>query len=280
MYEAVLQMVEFATRDLQSIMRGAADMAYSDSHTATVAENGVNRIIVANATADAFVVGQTISIGSSRSSDSVAANRLITSIDAYDASNKALSFDGAAVNIAVGNVVANRPWKNGATDIITASSGSLVSNSSGKYPCIWRGKVDPWADAYSGLCDVLLERTGTEGSYTYKVHVIDDPTDYNAGSITADYRDTGLTLPTSDGYITELQQDTINPDLTIHKTAGGSDVTYYPDYSYYPRYDVCVVFVGGSWSDGSGCGSFSFLCYSYPSSVGIYRLARLFVSRA
>ena len=128
-------------------MRGAADMAYSDSHTATVAENGVNRIIVANATADAFVVGQAISIGSSKSNDSVAANRLITSIDAYDASNKTLSFDGAAVNIAVGNVVANRPWKNGATDIITASSGSLVSNSSGKYPCIWRGKVDPWADA-------------------------------------------------------------------------------------------------------------------------------------
>ena len=103
---ATLFYVEFATLDSQSVMRGFVDGRYSSSDVATVSEIGVNRIIVANATADYYTVGQPIGIGTSLGGNQIFYGRDITSIDVYDASNKAISFDGDAVDIAAGNIYA------------------------------------------------------------------------------------------------------------------------------------------------------------------------------
>lgn len=280
MCEYVLQLVEFATRDLQTIMMGASSLSYnSSSDLTTVAETGVNRVIVADATADKYVVGQTIVIGTTQNGSDIANNVQITAIEDYDASNKAISFSGAAVDIAIGYFLSSRAWINGATDIVVASSGSPGDNTSGKYPCIWRGKVDPWADAYSGLCDILIQRTGTEGNYTYTPNFLADPRDYAAGVITADYEELDFTLPTSDGYATSLAQDGDHPIAALTDAIGASSTTYLAAYCYYPRYDVCVVFVGGSWLIGRSCSPVYFYCYFRPSYLAIDRLARLFVGR-
>ena len=91
--------VEFATRDSQSIMYGAGTMRYNADDLATVATTSGNKFICSNAVAGNYVVGQTIVIGSTKNGSEIANNRRITSIETYDASNKAIVFDGAAVRL-------------------------------------------------------------------------------------------------------------------------------------------------------------------------------------
>lgn len=281
--EYVLQLVEFATKDFQTVMMGASSMAYSDLHVATVAETSANRIIISNAYSGQFVVGQTIAIGSSRGSNSVASDRLITSIDTYDTENDAITFDGDAVDITAGDVVSSRPWVNGALDVVEASSGSIGSNTSGKYPCIWRGKVDPWGDAFSGLCDVLIQRNGTgsgEDPYTYRPYILEDPRLYSGGTITGDYIELNYDTAQSDGYAKTLGKDSRYPYASLTSEVGAASTTYLSGYYYYPRYDVSVVFAGGVWYSGRFCSPVFFVLYDSPSSSQINRLARLFVTRA
>ena len=81
------------------------------SDVATATESAANRIVVANATANYYEVNQTIGIGTSLNGNQVVSNRLITSIDVYDESNKAISFDGAAATVTTGNILYNLPNK-------------------------------------------------------------------------------------------------------------------------------------------------------------------------
>lgn len=283
-YEYILQIVEFATRDVQTIMMGCSALRYnSATDVSVIAETAVNRIIVSNATASNYVVGQTIVIGTTQNGTQVAGERSITAIDVYDTNNKAIVFDGTPVNIAVGNFVSSRVWKNGATNVVVASSGSPVSNTSGKYPCIWRGKVDPWAQGFSVLCDFLIKRNGagtTESPYTYKPHFLSNPRKYSNGTITSDYIEVQYNLPQVDGYVKTLQQDSRYKHLVLTKEVGASSTTYLAAYYYYPRYDICVVFVGGNFIAGRYCSPVYFYCTNTPSNSNFYYLARLFVSRA
>lgn len=138
MTEYILQLVEFATKDLQSIMNGCCYGVYSNSYKALSDETNSNKIVLTESQANQFRVGQTICIGTSAGNYSKAKDRIITEITAGN-----VLFDGEPVEVTTGNVIWNRTWKNGATDIIKASSGSPRSNTNGKYPCLWRGKVDP-----------------------------------------------------------------------------------------------------------------------------------------
>lgn len=283
MYEYILQLVEFATRDLQNIMMGCSNLRYnSATDTAVIAETSVNRIIVTNSTASNYVVGQTIVIGTAQNGTNVAAERSITAIETYDADNKALVFDGNPVNIAIGNFISSRAWKNGITDIVRASSGSPVSNTSGKYPCIWRGKVDPWAHSYSVICDILIQRRGvgtTEEPYTYRPYYLPDPRKYANGVITSDYIELQYDLPQADGYAKSLWQDSRYRFIGLTNELGASSTTYLAAYYYRPQYDVCLVFVGGNFLGGRSCSPVYFYCNYPPSHSTLSRLARLFVSR-
>jgi hypothetical protein len=284
MSEYVLQLVEFATRDLQTVMMGAVSLPYnSASHLTTVAESGVNRVIVSNATAANYVVGQTIVIGTTQNGADIADRVSITAIEDYSTDEKAMQFDGPALDIPTGAFLSSRAWRNGATDVVVASSGSPGDNSSGKYPCIWRGKVDPWGNAYSAISDVLIQRTGSGevgDPYVYTPHYLPDPTKYSGGAITEDYVQLNYSIPGSDGYAKSLGVDPRYRHVALTNEVGASDTTYLSDYYYYPRYEVGVVFVGGYWSGGRRGGPVYFFCGAHPSSSDLYRLARLFVTRS
>lgn len=281
MSDYILQLVEFATKDVQNIMMGAANMAYSGSYTAVISETGANRIIVSNASAANFVTGQTISIGANADSDTAAKNRVITDISVYDASNKSITFDGAPVNIAIGNVVASRPWKNGATNIIKASSGSIVSNSDGRYPCIWRGKVSPWAETFSVICDMLVKREGEAAPYSHIPYYLPDPTKYAAGALTADYIRLNYETAKENGYAKTLGIDPEYPHVRLPDAVGASSTTYLSAYFYIKNdpVEIRAVFVGGTLSFGRYCSPVAFLCDIASSHSYWYRASRLFVSR-
>lgn len=286
----LLLLVEFATKDPQTIMMGAVSMAYSSEspannpYAARVAENNTNRIILDADRADRFVIGQTISIGTSYLNDNVAKDRLVTSIIPVDEELKAIHFDGPPVDIAVGNIIGSRTWKNGVTNVIRASSGSIVSNTDGRYPCIWRGKVDPWGGAYSAICDVLVQRSGEDPDYVYTPYYLPDPTKYAAGDITPDYVPLNYGMAGSSGYVTELGRDDRFPHVMLPVAVGGSSTTYFSDYYWYPAYPdsngVTAVYAGGYWHRGRICGPFGVDSPRSPSHSDAYRRARLFVSRA
>lgn len=230
--------------------------------------------------ANNFLVGQTVSIGTSAGADTIAKNRIIISIETVAVGKKAINFDGAAVNIAIGNVISSRPWKNGATNIVVASSGSPGSNTDGKRPCIWRGKVDPWATAFSAICDVLFIREGKEGAYEYYPHYLEDPTKYAAGALTDDYTKLSYKVGDATGYAKTLGIDKRFPHVRLTDEVGASSTTYLAAYYYAPNGDIRVPFVGGYLDHGRYCSPVYFHCYYAPSNSYWNRLSRLFVSRA
>lgn len=276
--ECLYMWVEFATRNLQSVMVGASNMPYAAGDTAMVAEDGANRIIVTNAVAEKYVVGQTILIGTSLGSSNKANNRVVTAIEVYDADNKAIVFDGEAVNIAVGNIVCSAAWVNGSCNSVLSSSGSPFSNTDGRHNCVYRGKETPYGNAFEQIADVLFKGEGagtTEDPYTYDVYFLPDPTKYAAGAITADYTKLNYTVPAADGYGKKLGFDSRFPWLRIPSAVGASTTTYYSDYYYYPRGAVCAARVGGSWNGGASDGPCCWYCNGTPSVSNVYYRARL-----
>ena len=270
--------VEFATRDLQSVMAGASSLPYDNTNTATVAETNVNRMIVANAVADAFVVGQTIGIGTSLGGTQIASNRVVTAIDVYDADNKAISFDGSPVNIAVGNIVWSSVYINGTCDHVLSSSGSPVSNTSGKYNCIYRGKETPYGNAFEWISDILLKREGggtIEDPYIYDIYYLPDLAKYANGAITDDYIKLNYQLPADNGYIKKLGFDSRYPHLRLPAQLGGSSSAYYTDYYYPPANDICAAHVGGFVSYGKNDGPCYWYCHYQPTLISNSRRARL-----
>lgn len=276
--ECLYMWVEFATRNMQSIMAGASSLPYTTADTATVAETAANRIIVASAVGAKFVVGQTILIGTSLGSSNIANNRIVTAIEDYDAENKAIVFDGDPVNIAVGHIVCTAAWINGSCNGVLSSSGSPISNTNGKYNCVYRGKETPYGNAFEWISDILFNRQGEgteESPYTYDVHFLPNPTQYSAGAITDNYIKLNFTVPGTDGYAKKLGYDSRFPWLRIPCELGASTTTYYSDYYYYPRYAICAARVGGYWDYGSNDGPCCWYCCNTPSYSNVDYRARL-----
>ena len=213
--------IEFATLHSQGIMAGYTTGQYSATHTATVAETGVNRIIVANAQADLYRVGQAISVGTALGGNQIFYGRIITAIDVYDASNKAISFDGTAVNIAVGNILYNTGWRNGFSSAIAASSGSLVSNSDGKYPCVYRGIESPFGDIWQWVDGVNIN----EG----QAWVTPNAADYASNVFASPYLQLGYVNGSTNGYVTAMGYDANYPYAAFPTAVGGSSTTFYSD---------------------------------------------------
>ena len=274
--DGLLMMVEFGTKDVQTVIMGASTLPYSDSHVALAAEDSANRILITKAQAADYVVGQTISLSKSNIwSDEVAKNRIVTKIEDKSTDQTYLYFDGAAVSVAEGCHVSSRPWVNGAADVVAASSGSTVDNTSGKYPFIYRGKENPYANAWVNVADLLHVREGTEGNYKYHMAYLPDPTKYAGGTVSSDYVQLDFEMPGQDGYVKELGKDPRYPFIRVTKTIGGSSSTYYADYYWYGRNAVNAVVAGGDLLDGRYCGPRSFGCSDAPSDSYWYRRARL-----
>jgi hypothetical protein len=238
--------VEFATLNSQSIMNGWVNGQYAATHLATVAESAVNRIIVANANAALYAVGQTISIGTSQGGNQIFYGRAITGITTYDGLNKAIAFDGGTVNIAIGNYLYNTGWISGFSASIAAKSGSPVSNSNGLYPCMYRGVENPWGSVYQFIDGVNI-------AADYQAWVCRTPASYASNLFAAPYVQLGYANANTDGYPEVMGLDPNNPFAEFPITLGGANNTYYSDY-YYRATGQRIAFLGGYWTDGASAG--------------------------
>lgn len=257
--------VEFATRNSQDIMYGAANMRYNADDLATVATTNGNKFICSNSVAGNYVVGQTIVIGSTKNGSEIANNRRITAIETHDASNKAIVFDGAAVNVAVGNFISSRCWFSGGTDKVLTPSGSSVSNSSGRYQMRYRYVEDLWGNQWAIIADVLIQ--------DHQAYVCKDPTKF-ADSITSDYEKVGYVNAATDGWTKELGWDKAHPYVRLPFVVGGSNTTYFCDY-YWQNGGLRVAYVGGDLTGGTDDGLVSWSCHDAVGTAWFHIGARL-----
>lgn len=255
----ILLDIEFATRDHQTVMMGACSMRYE---TDTATAGGTNQFTLAAATAALYKVGQAIAIGTADKGAQVTDNATITAVDTATGVITFASASGADVTVSAGNFISSRPWKSGACDGVKASSGSPESNSSGVYPCKYRGIENPWGNQFRWRWDYLQN--------DHAPSILLDPTKYAAGAISADYNALSYTVPTSNGYAVEMGFDPDYPFARVTKAVGGSSTTYFADY-FYQSAGVRALLVGGHVDTGRGAGS-RFFYVSVSPSDAIWRL--------
>lgn len=253
-----LMFIEFATLNIQSIMMGYVNCRYGvEADVAEVSESAANRIIINSTSADNYGVGQTISIGTSRHGTNVCYGRVITAIETYDANNKAIYFDGEPVDIAVGNFLMNSGTVNGFSRGIASSSGSIGDNTSGKYPCVWRGIENPFGNIWQ-----FVDGINITDNLSW---IAKNAEDYASNLFTDPYEPLSYINCDANGYAKEFGLDPINPFAEFATDIGGGASTYYSDY-YYQNTGQRVARFGGYWDDGSGAG----LSYWYLSNASSY----------
>jgi len=257
-------MIEFATKNMQSILQGFTAGQYTATHLPLVAETAVNRVILTNAQAALYRVGQMIDIGTSQGGRQVAQDRKIVSItvDTPAAGQSEIIFDGAAITTTLTQMVYNVANKTGECDAVVASSGAKTAND-GKYSCIWRGMENPYGNTYKNIDGVKISNNQT--------WICLLPSLYNdTASVAGDYASPFVKLSyvniNSDGYCSELGYDALYPFAKFPTSiTGGSSVLYFSDY-YYQNTGDRTAFVGGGWSFGSLAGPFFWALYG---SLGI-----------
>ncbi len=259
--------IEFATLNSQSVMQGFSSGQYSGSHTATVDEVSVNRIIVSSSVASNYRVGQSIGIGTANSNNNISGNeRVITNIDdTYDAENTAIEFDGEPIDIVIGNVIANRGWKNGFSRDIAASSGIIVAND-GKYPCSYRGIESPWGDVWQFVDGVNIN--------DYQAWVCKDAAQYTSNVFADPYEQLGYINHNGNGHTSEMGYDPNHPYAHFPTSVGGGASTYYSDY-YWQASGQRIALVGGGWNDGANDGVWSWFLNASSSFASVVIGGRL-----
>ncbi len=257
--------VEFATLHSQSIMPGYTSGQYTATHLAVISEDDTNRIVIENAFANLYRVGQAISIGTSQGGNQIFYGRDIVDIQSYDSDNKAIIFDGEPVNIAEGNFLYNTGWRNGFSKNIEASSGQIIDNNS-KYPCMYRGIESPYGDVFQWVDGVNIN--------DWQAWVALDAEDYASNVFAYPYRQLGYINHDTNGYFKFAGHDPVNPFAEFPVELGGSSSTYYADY-YYQNSGQRIARVGGRWNSGSASGLSSWYLTDASSASDVDRGGRL-----
>lgn len=168
--------LKYGTRNSQSIMAGYTDCNYG--YKATVAETGVKRIIISNTDAATLKVGLPVSVGTGNDKYYwTAYNKIeyatITSIDAYDSSNMAVSIDSSSTfDVTTSTYLNNAIYKSGYSDNVLGRDGCPCLTSgdltTGKYPMVFQG-IEIMAGAVECISNAIadiVDSTGTRNVYT------------------------------------------------------------------------------------------------------------------
>ncbi|WP_028982832.1 BppU family phage baseplate upper protein [Sporolactobacillus terrae] len=243
---ATLFHIEFATLNSQAVMKGWTVGRRDANDKITVAETQTNRAIIAADRAANYLVGQPIGIGDGTNDFHVFYGRTITAIEDYDASNKALVFDGDPVDLEVGKVVYNCAWKTGFSRDILATSGSIINNTSGKFPCAYRGIENPFGSLWK-FVDGLNINNG-------QTWVAKNADDYASNVFANPYEPIGYENAHDNGWVKDMGFDPDHPYAQLPTALGGGDSSYYSDYYYQNASGQFIARVGAAWRNGSYAG--------------------------
>jgi len=288
-YEWMLQTIEFATQNMQSVMFGAADLR-RNTNDVIVAIPAVNKVVLGSYGSN-YVVGQTVMLGTYDASVDVTLYNRITSIEKCDASGNVddsgeyylVTYDGTDRS---GSLTANtstiesRPWCTGATagyapnvNAVLGHTGCPVHLTNGKYPMRYRWRENTYGNQNMTSLDLAAYRV-SEGDDTYHLdwYFLADPRKYSSydnynyniiNDSSKGWVKLGVSTPSasySNGFIKETGADTSYPYVRVPiNTVGGSANTYTCDYCYIKNTTgVRTVRRGGLVVSGSSTGMFFF----------------------
>ena len=238
----MLYLVEYANYNSQSMLgNGVMNRKYVKT---IVAENNTNRAVIGSASG--YYVGQIIRIGTSDGGTQVADARKITAIEAYDdgtVTGSALTFDGAAVNIAVDNFVCTMAQETGQCDTLGMKSGCL--NNDGYHSMIYRGVENIFANIWQWVDGINVKDR--------LAYICKDHSKYASDKFDGDYKPLAYTNCTSNGNPKTLGLDVDEPFFRFPTEIGGGSSTYMCDY-YYQNTGNRVARVSGSFDVGTGDG--------------------------
>ena len=237
-----LYLVEFANYNSQSMLgNGVMNRKYLKT---LVAETNTNRAIIGSSSG--YYVGQIIRIGTSDGGTQVADERKITAIAPYEEdgiTGFAITFDGAAVNIAVDNFVCTMAQLNGQCDSLGMKSGCL--NNDGYHSVIYRGIENLFANIWEFVDGLNIK---DHVAYICKNHA-----EYVSDKFTDPYKPLGYTNCTANGNLKTLGLDVDEPFFRFPTEIGGGSSTYMCDY-YYQNTGNRVALVGGGFYYGTNGG--------------------------
>lgn len=241
-----LMLIEFADLNIQDIMAGFTSGRYSDDDV-LIADTTGNTLIVSNTTSAHYRVGQAISVGTSRGGNQRFYGRDITAIDVDtpEEGQTTITFDGDPVELFIDDILYNTGWKNGFSSEISASSGSIISNSDGKYPCVYRGIENPFGSVWQFVDGVNID--------DWQAWVTANAINYASNVFTEPYEQLGYINHDGNGYTSKMGFDRNHPYAEFPVAVGGGSTTYYADY-YWQASSQRIARVGGSWSSGAYAG--------------------------
>lgn len=248
--------------------KGISGMRYSSADTATVAESTTNRIIVASAAATNFAVGDMIGIGTTLGGNQVAIYRQINAIAVYDASNTAITFDGIAINIAIGNIVYEMPRKAGGADALGQHTGRAIGTD-GKTEVSVFGLQGMWGNFWQ-----MIDGANIDSGYFMWYN--SDPTTCASDVFAAPYKRIGTPLAQADGYIRRMGFDTAEPWSMLPSDVGGDSAG--PVGDYYTRSATPgsrIALVGGNFDNGANAGPWYWYVNISSGNASWYFGARL-----
>lgn len=237
----MLYLVEYADYNSQSKL-GNGVMTQQQA-TALIAETNTNRVVVSSTN---LCVGRTIGIGSGWASFSIATDRKVTKIEDYSnggITGKSIYFDGASVNIAVGNVIWGCGQESGQCDTLGMKSG-CISND-GLHSVIYRGIENIFSNMWQFVDGITIQDR--------VAYICKDHSQYADSKITAPYKKVGYTNGSADGYTKNLGFDPDEPLFRFPVEVGAGSSSGTADY-YYQATGTRLALVGGSFYYGAGDG--------------------------
>ena len=263
-YEWLLQTIEYATQNVQNIIRGAVDMRYS-ADDVILAKPAANKIVVSSTCGAALVVGQTILINAAHDATTAITNfNCITSLERCDLNGTPdsngeyflVTYDGTdrSSNITINATkIGSRPWITGATagyapgvDAVLGHTGSPVSNNNGKYPFRYRWRENTYGNqnmTAHDLADIRVDEGDDQYHldwyYNRDPRIVSTPANFTKAVLedpTKGWEKLGVSTPASsyaNGYVKKLEADERFPHVKVPTlTIGGSASTYYCDNAY------------------------------------------------
>ena len=261
--------IAFGTINSQSIMQGYTTGQWSATHRSTIAALATNQFTCANATADQYRVGQSITCGASEGSTSIFYGRTITAINVVDGTTKAIVFDGAPVDIPLNSAIINSGYKTGWSSEL--KTGWAVAND-GKSPMAFLGIESLWGDVWRFI-DGLNINDGIPW-------VCKNSAQYMSNLFAAPYEQLSYSTSLTDGWAKTMGHDFDKPFASITSEVGGgaSASAYYSDY-YYRQPGQRVALLGGNWNNGSNAGLSYWNLNNSAANVNVNIGARLFISK-
>jgi len=228
----ILAQIKYANRNVQNVLGSGITNTYTGAGStaaekAVISETGVNRIVVLNATAAKFNVGDSVTL-----TTGTFFQAKITAITTYDASNMAITIQlSAGFDTVAGSTGIRRSanWT-GESNVILGKCGSL-SGTDGKVAIKMLGIENLYGNAWKLLSGAF--RYNNVDFYIHPNNLAQTswPTTIE-DAIAQGYVKTGVTLPTASGYASSLGYDPAHRNLFLPTSIGGDSTKPVGDYFY------------------------------------------------